>query len=112
VGAFRKSPWECDLNNESSSLLIRLLKSYTGFSLQQFTTIRQSKQQSKSKPTAAAITHGQSSITELALEIESRGTPGLTQEHSSEQRRLSTTEEKLERGATESLGLAAKSNFA
>jgi hypothetical protein len=30
VGAFRKSPWESDLNNESSSLLIQWLKNDTG----------------------------------------------------------------------------------
>jgi hypothetical protein len=36
VGAFGKSPRESDLNQELSSLLIRRLKNYTGFSLQQF----------------------------------------------------------------------------
>jgi hypothetical protein len=38
VVTFGKSPQESDLNNESSRLLIRRLKSYTGFSLQPFTT--------------------------------------------------------------------------
>jgi hypothetical protein len=33
VGAFRKSPWESDLNQEPSSLLIRRLKNHTGIHL-------------------------------------------------------------------------------
>jgi hypothetical protein len=36
IGAFEKSLRESDLNQESSSLLICQLKSYTGFSLQRF----------------------------------------------------------------------------
>jgi hypothetical protein len=36
VDAFGKSPRKSDLNHESSSLLIRWLKSYTNISLQQF----------------------------------------------------------------------------
>jgi hypothetical protein len=41
VGTFRKSPRKSDLNYESSSLLIRRLKNYTGFEyLQRFTHTR------------------------------------------------------------------------
>jgi hypothetical protein len=38
MGTFGKSPWENNLNNESLSLLIRWLKSYTDISLQRSTS--------------------------------------------------------------------------
>jgi hypothetical protein len=37
MNAFEKSPRENNLNQETSNLLIRRLKNYTGFSRQQFT---------------------------------------------------------------------------
>jgi hypothetical protein len=42
VGAFRKSPWESDLNHETSSFLIRQLNNYTRASPARiFTTLKQ-----------------------------------------------------------------------
>jgi hypothetical protein len=45
VCAFRKLPWKSNLNHESLSLLIRWLKNYISFSLQQFTHNRTENEQ-------------------------------------------------------------------
>jgi hypothetical protein len=49
VSTFRKSPWESDLNHESSSLLIWWLKNYTEYSLQPSTHKKPKKSKERSK---------------------------------------------------------------